>query len=99
MTNLIPSDVDTFLKNYGSTIRILVIGEGGSGRSSLVNNLLGEEPPDEISEPGFAQAPANIITRQSKEYPVVFHEATGEVQYNESDHLCKMRNQLLLYCA
>ena len=85
MTNLIPSDVDTFLKNYGSTIRILVIGEGGSGRSSLVNNLLGEEPPDDISEPGFARAPANIITRQSKEYPVVFHEATGEVQYNESD--------------
>lgn len=82
---LFPSDVGTFLKDYGSTISILVIGEGGSGRSTLVNNLLGEEPPEEISLLSSLQTHASIVTRQSREYPVIVHEATGEVQYNDAD--------------
>lgn len=82
---LFPSDVGTFLKDYGDTVSILVIGEGGSGRSTLVSNLLGEEPPEEISAPSSAQVHANIITRQSKEFPLIVYEAIGEVQYNETD--------------
>ena len=38
------------LKNTGQSLNILVIGEPGSGKTSLVNNLLGEEIAEEEAE-------------------------------------------------
>ena len=74
-SSLLPVEVSTFLQDWKAKRRnfsILVIGDCGSGKTTLVNNLLGEEIAEEESS-----STISTYQGQIRNVPVTVHETSG----------------------
>ena len=74
-SNVFPAEVSTFLQDWkasGRNFSILVIGDCGSGKTTLVNNLLGEEIAEEESS-----STISTYQGQIRNVPVTVHETSG----------------------
>ena len=103
---MLPSEVSTFFQDWKAketSFQIMVIGDCGSGKTTLVNNLQGEEIAQE-------QAPSILSTFQGifQGVPVIVHEtsglenpdAEGDKEFKEElcALLCGGKLDVIIYC-
>ena len=104
----IPAEVFLFFKDWRAkkaSLSILVIGDRGSGKTTLVNNLLGEDIAQDkspstlsMSKGGFQSIPVSVYETSGLESA----HSEGELEYKNKMHMRSLLRpgevELIIYC-
>lgn len=79
-----------------STYRVVLLGGGGAGKSSLITRIIHNEFEEEIFDPTLAEEYPLILSYKKKTIEIIFIDTAGQDQYYELRKECIQKSDGLL---